>query len=160
MGLFSRLVRPLKYPWLWWKVIWLFLRLVRPLKQSWPWWKAMWLFSWISYLEVGEPPEVVMALVEGGRAVLWIFLLSWGWWGPWSSHGFGGRWWCCSLGFLTLRLVRPLKYSWFCWKVMGLFSRLRFSSLYIFWRTLFGMSRMLLLLRSRTFSFAVAGIFK
>ena len=29
----------------------------------------------------------------------------------------------CSLDFLTLRLVRPLKYSWFCWKVMSLFSR-------------------------------------
>ena len=42
---------------------------------------------------------------------------------------------------------------------MGLFSRLRVSSLYIFWRTPFGMSRMLLLLRSRTFSFAVAGSF-
>ena len=35
----------------------------------------------------------------------------------------------CSLDFLTLRLVRPLKYSWFWWKVMGLFSRFSYLEL-------------------------------
>ena len=95
---------------------------MRPLKYPWLWWKVVGLFSEFSYyLEVGETLEVPMALVEGDRVVLQGFL-PWGWWGPWGSHGSGGRWWGFSLGFLTLRLGRSLKKSWLWWKVVGLFS--------------------------------------
>ena len=63
------------------------------------------LFSRLSYLEVGEALEALMGLVEGDGVVLQVSYLEVG-------EALEALMVLVGL-YLTLRLVRPLKLSWF-----------------------------------------------